>query len=74
MADVTVERDGNRGDGSNTGVIVAIVAIVLLVLAAIFFLPGLINNTNNTGTGTGVETTAPTVDVPATTAPPTTTE
>ena len=63
MADVIVERDGDR---SNSGPIVAIVIIAILVLAALFILPGLFGNggTTNTSTdtGTGVQAPTPTVN------------
>ncbi len=48
MADVVVEKERS----SNTGVIVAIVAIVILVLAARFVLPGMLGGSNGRGTTT----------------------
>ena len=55
MADVIVEKESNNGSGA--GVIVAIVAVVLLVIAALYVLPGLINNSPATPA-------APTVTAP----------
>lgn len=48
MADVVVEKDRS----SNTGVIVAVVAIVILVLAALFILPGMLDGSTNGGSTT----------------------
>lgn len=50
MADVIVERGGDK---SNSGVIVA---IALLVIAGVYFLPGLLKG-NNTSTVTPTPTT-----------------
>ena len=57
MADqVIVERDRDEvrePHGSNTGMIVGIIAIVLLVLLALFVLPSLLGGgAGNTGTST----------------------
>ena len=61
MADVIVEKDGNR---SGLGLVVGIVAIVILVAAALFILPQLLNR--NTTTNSVVPT--PSVSVPTPTA------
>jgi hypothetical protein len=59
MADVIVEKESK--DSSNAGVVVGIIAIVILVLAALFLLPGLMNNSGSTTTPT---VTTPTVTTP----------
>ncbi len=53
MADVIVERDGNK---SSAGLIVGIVAVVILVLAALYILPGLMNRSNTPATPAPVPT------------------
>jgi len=60
---VIVERDRDDAPaerGSNMGMIVGIVAVVLLVLLALFVLPGIFTGSNNAGTGTTTTTPAPT--------------
>ena len=56
MADVIVEKERN---GGNTGVIVGIIAVVILVLAALFVLPGLMNNGSATTPAPTPTTTTP---------------
>jgi hypothetical protein len=59
MADVIVEKD--RDSRSNTGLITGIIVVVLLVLVALFVLPGLMNNgsTSTTPAPTPTTTTTP---------------
>lgn len=54
MADVVVERD----EKSSAGPIVAVVAVVLLVLAALWVLPSLLGG-GNTNSPTPTDTSAP---------------
>ena len=50
MADVVVERERDSESRSNTGLIVGIIAVVILVLAALFVLPGLMNGNDSSTT------------------------
>ena len=56
MADTIIEKENHN----NTGAIITVVAIVLLVLAAIFVLPGLFNGSTSDSTNTGTSTSVPT--------------
>lgn len=60
MADIIVERDTDRTErtGSNMGVIVGIVAVVILVLLALFWLPSIVGT--DATTNPLPEATAPT--------------
>lgn len=61
MADVIVEKDTSERS-SSLGVIVGIVALILVVLAAIYILPslfGALEASNNSTTGAGTTTTTP---------------
>ena len=65
MADTIIEKENHN----NTGTIITVVAIVLLVLAAIFVLPGLFNGSTSDSTNPGTSTSVPT---PTTNTAPTT--
>ena len=56
MADVIVEKESK----SSAGPIIAVVAIVILDLAALWLLPGILN-----GNGTNTSTPAPSTSTPA---------